>query len=147
MVSEGTAAPDLELRTDDGRTMQLSDLRGKPVVLYFYPKDDTPGCTAEACAIRDAWGDFRSQGAEVFGVSTQDAESHQAFREKHQLPFPLLVDDGQELADAFGVEAYDRDGETFYRRSTVVIDPDGKVAKVMENVDPSTHADEVLAAI
>ena len=140
-------APDLELRTDDGRSLHLSELRGKPVVLYFYPKDDTPGCTAEACAIRDAWSDFRSHGAEVFGVSTQDAESHSEFRDKYQLPFPLLIDEGQELANAFGVEAYDRDGETYYRRSTVVIDEDGKVAKVMEKVDPTTHADEVLAAL
>jgi peroxiredoxin Q/BCP len=147
VVSEGTPAPELELRTDDGRSLHLSDLRGKPVVLYFYPKDDTPGCTAEACAIRDAWGEFRSHGAEVFGVSTQDAESHREFRDKYQLPFPLLIDEGQELADAFGVEAYDRDGETYYKRSTVVIDEDGKVAKVMEKVDPTTHADEVLAAL
>ena len=147
MVSEGTPAPDLELRTDDGRTLHLSELRGKPVVLYFYPKDDTPGCTAEACAIRDAWSDFRSHGAEVFGVSTQDAESHQEFREKYHLPFSLLIDDGQKLADAFGVEAYDRNGETYYKRSTVVIDEDGNVAKVMEQVDPTTHADEVLAAL
>jgi peroxiredoxin Q/BCP len=147
MIAEGNPAPDLELRTDDGRSLHLSELRGRPVVLYFYPKDDTPGCTAEACAIRDAWGDFRSRGAEVFGVSTQDAESHRAFRDKHQLPFPLLVDEGQELAHAFDVEAYDRNGETYYNRSTVVIDEDGRIAKVMENVDPITHADEVLAAI
>jgi len=147
MIAEGQPAPDLELRTDDGRSLHLSELRGKPVVLYFYPKDDTPGCTAEACAIRDAWSDFRSHGAEVFGVSTQDAESHSEFRDKYQLPFPLLIDEGQELANAFGVEAYDRDGETYYRRSTVVIDEDGKVAKVMEKVDPTTHADEVLAAL
>jgi peroxiredoxin Q/BCP len=147
MVSEGTPAPDLELRTDDGRSLHLSELRGKPVVLYFYPKDDTPGCTTEACAIRDAWDDFRDRGAEVFGVSTQDAESHQAFREKHRLPFPLLVDEGHRLGDAFGVETMDRDGEIYYKRSTVVIDDEGNVAKVMENVDPSTHADEVLEAI
>ena len=147
MVEEGSRAPDFELATDGGERVKLSELRGKPVVLYFYPKDDTPGCTAEACAIRDAWSEFRSHGAEVFGVSTQDAESHKAFREKHSLPFPLVVDDGQEVADAFGVEAYDRDGETYYRRSTVVIDEDGKVAKVMEKVDPTTHADEVLAAL
>jgi peroxiredoxin Q/BCP len=147
VVSEGTPAPDLELRTDDGRSLHLSELHGKPVVLYFYPKDDTPGCTAEACAIRDAWGEFRSHGAEVFGVSTQDADSHREFRDKYQLPFPLLIDEGQKLANAFGVEAYDRDGETYYKRSTVVIDEDGKVAKVMEKVDPTTHADEVLAAL
>ena len=143
MVQEGTPAPDLDLRTDDGRELKLSELRGSPVVLYFYPKDDTPGCTVEACAIRDAYGDFRARGAEVFGVSVDDEESHRAFREKHSLPFSLLVDDDGALADAFGVE---RRGD-LYKRQTVVIGADGTVTKVMPDVDPQTHANEVLAAL
>jgi peroxiredoxin Q/BCP len=144
MLDEGTTAPEFEAQTDDGRTVKLSELRGKTVVLYFYPKDDTPGCTAQACGIRDSYGEFRSRGVEIFGVSVDDADSHRAFREKHQLPFPLLVDDSHELANAFGVETSDRGS---YKRSTVVIDANGNVAKVLENVDPATHVDEVLAVV
>jgi peroxiredoxin Q/BCP len=144
VIEEGTAAPAFEAETDDGRTIRSDDLRGKPVVLYFYPKDDTPGCTVEACAIRDVYADFRARGAEVFGVSSDNAESHRAFREKHSLPFSLLVDDGGGVADAFGVE---RGSSGAYKRQTVVIDAAGTVAKVMPNVDPQTHAAEVLAAL
>src|SRR3982074_1659111 len=146
MVQEGTNAPDFEAQTEDGRTVSLSSLRGKPVVLYFYPKDDTPGCTAQACGIRDSYGEVRARGAEVFGVSTDGAEKHKAFREKFKLPFPLLVDEDRSLGNAYGVDVYSEEKPT-YKRSTVVIDADGKVAKVMENVDPSTHAEEVLAAL
>jgi peroxiredoxin Q/BCP len=146
MLEEGTDAPDFEAQTDDGRTVSLSDLRGKPVVLYFYPKDDTPGCTAQACGIRDAYGEFRARGAEVFGISTDDAESHRAFRQKYELPFPLLVDSDHVIGAAFGIEDYGPE-KPIYKRSTVVIDADGKVAKVLENVDPATHADDVLAVL
>jgi thioredoxin-dependent peroxiredoxin len=144
MIAEGTAAPDFEAETDDGRPVKLSELRGKPVVLYFYPKDDTPGCTAQACGIRDSYGEFRSRGVEIFGVSADDADSHREFRDKYQLPFPLLVDDSHALAAAFGVETSDRG---FYKRSTVVIDAEGHVAKVLENVDPATHVDDVLSIL
>jgi thioredoxin-dependent peroxiredoxin len=144
MIAEGTTAPDFEAQTDDGRTVKLSELRGKPVVLYFYPKDDTPGCTAQACGIRDSYGEFRQRGIEIFGVSADDADSHRAFREKYQLPFPLLVDESRELRDAFGIATSERGS---YKRSTVVIDGDGNVAKVLKNVDPATHADDVLAAV
>jgi peroxiredoxin Q/BCP len=146
MIAEGTAAPEFEAQTDDGRTVSMSELRGKPVVFYFYPKDDTPGCTTQACGIRDAYGEFRARGAEVFGVSTDPAEAHQAFREKFQLPFPLLVDADRAIGGAFGVETSTSERPT-YKRSTVVIGADGKVSKVLENVDPATHADDVLAAL
>jgi peroxiredoxin Q/BCP len=146
MVEEGAPAPDFEAQTDDGRTVRLSDLRGKPVVLYFYPKDDTPGCTTQACGIRDAWGEFRARGAEVFGVSRDDAESHRAFKEKFELPFPLLVDTDRTLGDAFGIDSFSPQFDS-YKRSTVVIDADGNVAKVMPDVDAASHADDVLAAL
>jgi peroxiredoxin Q/BCP len=144
MIEEGEAAPEVELVREDGSPLRLSELRGKPVVLYFYPKDDTPGCTAQACGIRDAWDSFRETGAQVFGISSDDAGSHRAFREKYGLPFELLVDPKREAAEAFGVA---REGRPSYRRSTFVIDAEGNVAKAMENVDPRTHADDVLAAL
>jgi thioredoxin-dependent peroxiredoxin len=146
MVEEGTKAPDFEAQTDGGETIRLADLRGKPVVLYFYPKDDTPGCTAQACGIRDAYDEFRSRGAEVFGVSRDDADSHRAFKEKFGLPFPLLVDKDRTLGDAFGIVDFDMLPDS-YKRSTVVIGADGTVAKVMEDVDPATHADDVLSVL
>jgi peroxiredoxin Q/BCP len=146
MLQEGTSAPEFEAQTDDGRTVSLSELRGKPVVLYFYPNDDTPGCTKQACGIRDAYGEFRARGAEVFGVSTNDAESHRKFREKYQLPFPLLVDGDKALGRAFEIED-GGPGKPSYKRSTVVIDADGKIAKVLVNVDPASHADDVLALL
>jgi peroxiredoxin Q/BCP len=146
VLQEGTNAPEFEAQTDDGRTVNLSDLRGKPVVLYFYPRDDTPGCTTQACAIRDSWGEFRARGAEVFGVSIDDAKTHRAFREKFELPFPLLVDEDHALGRAFEIEEKSPEKPT-YKRTTVVIDADGKISKVMKNVDPATHADDVLAAL
>jgi peroxiredoxin Q/BCP len=146
MVAEGTAAPDFEAQTDDGRTISLADLRGKPVVLFFYPKDDTPGCTTQACGVRDSYDEFRKRGIEIFGVSLDDAGAHRDFRQKYELPFPLLVDDDQSLGNAFGVADYGPE-KRMYRRSTVVIDADGYVAKVLENVDPATHVDDVLAAL
>jgi peroxiredoxin Q/BCP len=146
MLREGTEAPDFEAQTDQGETVRLSDLRGKPVVLYFYPKDDTPGCTAQACGIRDAYGEFRERGAEIFGISRDDAESHKAFKEKFGLPFPLIVDDDRALGDAFEIADSDMFPDV-YKRSTVVIAADGTVAKAMEDVDPATHADDVLAVL
>ena len=150
MIDEGTQAPDFELTSDDGSTVKLSDLRGKPVVLYFYPKDDTPGCTAQACGIRDAWGAFEQRGAVVLGVSPDPESSHVKFKEKYGLPFTLLADTDHQVADEYGVWAEKNyAGKTYWgnERSTFVIDPEGNVAKVMRNVKPDTHTDDVLAAL
>ena len=150
MVEEGQAAPDFELTSDEGATVKLSELRGKPVVLYFYPKDDTPGCTAQACGIRDAWGEFERAGAVVLGVSPDDEQSHVAFKEKYGLPFALLADTEHATAEDYGVwQQKTYAGNTYMGvvRSTFVIDADGNVAKEMRNVKPDTHADDVLAAL
>ena len=144
MIEEGKPAPDFELESDSGETVKLSDLRGKPVVLYFYPKDDTPGCTRQACAIRDSWGEFQRAGAEVFGISADTQASHERFRAKYSLPFTLLADPEHKLAQPYGVG---REGKNSYERSTFVIAPDGTIQKVMRNVKPATHADDVLAVL
>jgi peroxiredoxin Q/BCP len=147
VVAEGTPAPDFELETDTGETVKLSDLRGKPVVLFFYPKDETRGCTIQACGMRDAYPDFEGK-AHVFGISIDDAESHRAFRENSSLPYPLLVDPGSRMADAYGIERLDNpERSTWYKRQTVIVGADGLVAKTMDNVDPETHAADALAAI
>jgi thioredoxin-dependent peroxiredoxin len=144
VVEESKPAPDFELQSDSGATVRLSDLRGKPVVLYFYPKDDTPGCTAQACGIRDAWSEFQSAGAEVFGISADTQTSHERFKSKYSLPFTLLADPERLLAEPYGVG---REGKRSYERSTFVIDADGNVARIMRRVNPDRHADEVLAAL
>jgi peroxiredoxin Q/BCP len=150
VVEEGKAAPDFELTSDAGETVRLSDLRGKPVVLYFYPKDDTPGCTTQACGIRDAWGEFQARGAVVLGVSPDNAGSHVKFREKYDLPFTLLADTDHATADDYGVWVEKSNyGKTYMgvERSTFVIDADGNVAKELRRVKPDTHAGDVLAAL
>ena len=147
MVEEGSPAPEFEAQSDTGQTVRLSDLGGKPVVLYFYPKDHTSGCTTQACAIRDAWGDFERAGAIVLGVSPDGVASHQSFRADYELPFPLLADPDHTAAEAYGVwSEKSRYGRTYMGivRSTFVIDPDGTVKKIMRNVKPETHADSVL---
>jgi peroxiredoxin Q/BCP len=150
VIAEGQPAPDFELTSDTGETVKLSGLRGKPVVLYFYPKDDTPGCTAQACGIRDVYGEFERAGAVVLGVSPDDEASHVKFKEKYGLPFTLLADADHAVAEQYGVwgeKSYA--GRTYMgvNRSTFVIAADGTVAKVMHNVKPATHADDVLAAL
>ena len=150
MVEEGKPAPDFELTSDSGETVRLSDLRGKPVVLYFYPKDDTPGCTTQACGIRDAWGEFERAGAVVLGVSPDDEDSHVAFKQKYELPFQLLADTEHRTAEEYGVwKQKSYAGKTYMgvERSTFVIDAEGNVAKEMRAVKPDTHADDVLAAL
>ena len=144
MVEEGKPAPNFELRADDGRTVKLSDFRGQPVVLYFYPKDDTPGCAAQACGIRDSYSEFQARGAEVLGISVDDETSHQAFREKYNLPFTLLADPDSEAGKAYGVTQEDK---PWFERSTFVIDAEGNVAKELRRVDPLLHADQVLEAL
>jgi thioredoxin-dependent peroxiredoxin len=150
MVEEGKPAPDFELSSDAGETIRLSELRGKPVVLYFYPKDDTPGCTAQACGIRDAYGEFEQEGAVVLGVSPDDERSHGKFRDKYGLPFPLLADTDHRVAEQYGVWGEKKYmGRTYLgvKRWTFVIDEDGNVKKVFPDVKPAEHADNVLAAL
>jgi len=149
-VEEGTPAPDFALKTDSGDTLSISSLKGRPVVLYFYPKDDTPGCTAQACAIRDAWGEFEKAGAVVLGVSPDGEASHATFKEKYDLPFTLLADTDHQVAEDYGVWAEKTyAGKTYMGvdRSTFVIDADGNVAKVFLKVKPDEHADQVLEAL
>jgi thioredoxin-dependent peroxiredoxin len=150
MIAEGQAAPDFELTSDAGETVRLSGLRGKQVVLYFYPKDDTPGCTMQACGIRDAWSDFERAGAVVLGVSPDSERSHEKFRKKYDLPFTLLADTGHEVAERYGVwgeKKYMGRAYMGVSRSTFVIAADGTVKKVFEKVKPAEHADDVLAAL
>ena len=150
MVEAGKPAPDFELASDGGERVKLSSLRGKPVVLYFYPKDDTPGCTTQACGIRDVYADFRDRGAVVLGVSPDDEASHVKFKEKYSLPFTLLADPEHKVAEEYGVwkerNLYGKKSMGI-ERSTFVIDADGNVAKTMRRVKPDTHAADVLAAL
>ena len=150
MIEEGKAAPDFELTSDSGDKVKLSDFRGKQVVLYFYPKDDTPGCAAQACGIRDAYSEFQQRGAVVLGVSPDDESSHAKFRDKYSLPFTLLADADHSVSEQYGVwvEKNNYGKKSMgVERSTFLIDPEGNVAKVMRRVKPDTHADDVLAAL
>ena len=150
MINEGDQAPDFKLQSDAGTDVTLSLLRGRPVVLYFYPRDDTPGCTAQACGIRDVYGDFERAGAIVLGVSPDDEGSHVKFKQKYELPFTLLADKDHSVAEQYGVwgeKSYAGRKYLGVKRSTFVIDEAGLVKKVMHNVKPATHADDVLAAL
>jgi thioredoxin-dependent peroxiredoxin len=150
MVDEGKPAPDFELESDSGETVRLSDLRGKPVVLYFYPKDDTPGCTAQACGIRDDWRAFEQRGAVVLGVSPDAERSHAKFKEKYGLPFTLLADPDHTVTEKYGFWVEKSMAGKRYmgvERSTVVIDENGTVAKVFRRVKPAEHAQQVLTAL
>jgi thioredoxin-dependent peroxiredoxin len=150
MLKAGDKAPPFALPSNEGRAVRLEDLRGKPVVLYFYPKDDTPGCTKEACSFRDAWSEIQETGAVLLGVSPDDAASHEKFRAKYRLPFPLLSDPDHAVADAYGAwgekSMYGRKYEGILR-TTFLIDGTGVVRRVFEKVRPDGHADEVLAAV
>jgi peroxiredoxin Q/BCP len=150
MVEEGAPAPDFELATDAGERVKLTDFRGKPVVLYFYPKDDTPGCTAQACELRDEYSLFRQRGAVVLGVSPDDEASHARFREKYSLPFTLLADPDHSVSEEYGVwvekSRFGRKSMGI-KRSTFVIDEDGRVARAMYGVKPEGHADRVLEVL
>jgi peroxiredoxin Q/BCP len=150
MVEEGKPAPDFELASDSGEKVKLSDYRGRPVVLYFYPKDDTPGCTKEACGFRDEYASFQERGAVILGVSPDDEAAHVAFKEKYQLPFLLLADPEHEAAEAYGVWVERNFAGKKYmgiKRSTFVIDEEGKVAKAMYGVKPDGHPAKVLEAL
>lgn len=149
MLKEGTKAPDFTAIDQDGKTVKLSDHKGKRIVLYFYPKDDTPGCTKEACSFRDADDVFNSKGIKVFGISTDDEKSHQKFISKFQLPFDLLADTDKKVVEKYGVwgekSMY---GRTYMGtlRKTFLIGEDGKIVKIFDRVKVAEHADEVLKA-
>ena len=149
-IEEGAKAPDFTLPTHDGTKMKLSSLKGSPVVLYFYPKDDTPGCTKEACGFRDAQKALEAHGAVVLGVSRDSATSHATFRDKYSLPFTLLVDADHAVAERYGVwrekSLYGKTSMGIVR-STFIIDATSKVAKVFRSVKAEGHAGKVLEAL
>ncbi len=143
----GVKAPAFSLLDQDGKAHSLKDEVGKWVLLYFYPKDDTPGCTIEACTIRDAWADFKKLGAKVYGVSTDSVKSHGKFAEKFHLTFPILADEKKEVVEAYGVWGLKKFMGREYMgtmRTSFLIGPDGKIKKIYENVKTKDHAAEVL---
>lgn len=150
MVAEGNTAPDFTLSDQDGNEVTLSSLRGQPVVLYFYPRADTPGCTTQACGIRDHRADYDAAGARVLGVSPDPVRAVAKFADKHTLGFTLLADEDHSVADTYGTwvekSMY---GKTYWgvQRATFLIDAEGKVAKVFPKVSPKTHDETVLAAL
>ncbi|MBW4613090.1 MAG: peroxiredoxin [Desmonostoc vinosum HA7617-LM4] len=141
-LAVGTDAPAFTTKDTNGNTVSLSDFAGKTVVLYFYPKDDTPGCTKQACSFRDAKPEYQGKDVVVLGVSADDEASHQAFTTKYNLNFPLLADTDQTL-----IKAYNVDGGGYAKRVTYVIDPHGKIIHVDASVNTATHANDVLAAL
>ncbi len=149
-ISANNPAPDFALPDDAGKTRRLSDYRGKPIILYFYPADDTPGCTKEACNFRDDYSAYVKSGVTILGVSPDSVASHVKFKEKYKLPFPLLADEGHKVCDKYGVwgpkKMMGREYEGVLR-TTFLIDPEGQIARVFENVKPAEHSTEVLAAL
>ena len=146
-LKEGDLAPAFSLPSDQGKMVSLADFRGKNLVIYFYPKDDTPGCTVEACSFRDNITPIRKLGAEVIGVSLDPVKSHGKFRDKFQLNFPLLADENIEMSKAYGTyQEKSMYGKTYWGlvRNTYVVGPDGKIAKIFEKVKPAEHTQEVL---
>jgi thioredoxin-dependent peroxiredoxin len=150
MIEPGEPAPDFALESDSGETIRLSDLRGGPVVVYFYPKDETSGCTTQAGDIRDNWGEFEKAGATVLGISPDSAQSHAGFRSNHKLPFPLLVDSDHAVAEAYGAWGEKKNyGRTYMGiiRSGFVVDADGNLAAVKRNVKAAKHREWALAEL
>ncbi|WP_242041143.1 thioredoxin-dependent thiol peroxidase [Leptolyngbya sp. FACHB-261] len=148
MLQPGDPAPDFTLVDSTGNSVQLAKLRGKRVVLYFYPRDNTPGCTKEACGFRDRYADYQGQDIVVLGISTDDAKAHQKFTDKYSLPFPLLCDTEAEVATAYGVYGLKKFmGKEFMgiQRTTFVIGADGSLEKIYRKVKPETHAADILA--
>jgi len=146
-LETGDAAPDFSVNDQDGKAVSLSDLKGKKVILYFYPRDNTPGCTAEACNLRDNYSKLREKGYEVLGVSTDSENSHQKFIEKQKLPFRLLADTEKELHEKYGTWVEKSMYGKKYMgtaRKTFIIDEDGKIAKVIEKVKTKDHASQIL---
>lgn len=149
-LKEGDKAPSFTAATNGGGKVSLADFKGRNVILYFYPKDDTPGCTKEACAFRDHFGEFKMKGAVVLGVSTDPVKSHDKFVEKFKLPFTLVADEDKKIVEAYGVWGQ----KTFMGRKylgtyrvTFLIGPDGRIKKIWPKVKPEEHAEEVLAAL
>lgn len=148
-LKAGDKAPDFAVTDGEGKVVRLKDLRGKKVVLYFYPKDDTPGCTKEACAFRDSFAKFKRRGIAVLGVSLDSEKSHQKFAKKFDLPFRLLADTEREISESYGTYGEKKFmGRTYMgnHRMTFLIDEKGKIKKVFDKVKPEEHAEEVLAA-
>jgi peroxiredoxin Q/BCP len=149
-ISAGIPAPDFELQDDTGTARKLSDYRGRNVVLYFYPKDDTPGCTTEACNFRDDYSAYEQAGVAILGVSPDDVKSHAKFKKKFQLQFPLLADVGHKVCDEYGVWGPKKFMGKSYEgvlRTTFLIDANGNIVKVFENVRPADHSTEILTAL
>ena len=149
-IPSGIPAPDFALQDENGVVRRLSDFRGQPVVLYFYPKDDTPGCTKEACNFRDGYADYKAAGAVILGVSPDSTRSHTNFIAKFSLPFPLLADEDHQVCELYGVWGrktfMSREYDGVFR-TTYLIDATGQIAKVFENVMPNVHSTEVLEAL
>ena len=150
MVKENESAPEFTLENQDGESVSLSDFRGRKVVLYFYPKDDTSGCTTQACELRDSVETFDARGAVILGVSPDPVKSHRKFADKYELPFTLLADVDHEVAEAYGVwKEKSMYGRKYWgnERTTFVIDEKGRIAKVLPKVKPAEHVDQVLASL
>ena len=141
LPEQGRSLPDLDLTTEEGERIGTAELTGQKTVLYFYPKDDTPGCTKEACAFRDRMDDYAEADIQVYGVSLDSPESHREFRAKYDLNFPLLTDEGGRASEALGVL---RENRRTANRVTFLLDPEGTISKVYPEVSPETHADEIL---
>jgi peroxiredoxin Q/BCP len=149
MLKEGDAAPDFTAKNQNGESVKLSDFRGNRVVLYFYPKDDTPGCTKQACSLRDSFETFEEKGIKIFGVSIDDENSHQKFISKYALPFDLLADTEKEIVNAYGVYGEKTNYGRKYmgiNRTTFLIDANGEIVKIFKKVKVDEHAAEVLEA-
>lgn len=150
MIAAGQTAPDFALPDENGVIRRLADYRGQPLVLYFYPKDDTPGCTTEACNFRDDYSQYQQAGVTIVGISPDSPKSHTKFKMKHQLPFTLLADEDHKVCEAYGVWGRKKFMGREYDgvlRTTFLIDAQGKVARVFENVKPADHSQEILAAL
>jgi peroxiredoxin Q/BCP len=149
-LKEGDPAPDFSATTNGGGRISLAELKGRNVVLYFYPRDDTPGCTKEACAFRDGFAEFQSEGAVVLGVSTDSVKAHDKFVKKYRLPFTLLVDEEKKIVEAYGVWGQKSFMGRKYEgthRVTFLIGPDGRIRRIWPKVKPDEHVEEVLAAL
>ena len=150
MIEQGQVAPDFELPDQDGRAVKLSDFRGQPVAVYFYPKADTPGCTTQACGVRDHRADYQRVGSVVLGISPDPVAKVKKFHEKYALDFPLLADEDHAVAETYGVWAEkSMYGKTYFgnERTSFIVDPDGKVAHVLRKVKPAEHDERVLQAL